>query len=113
MAVGSTAKSTISTIGSAVLELEEAQELLAVAALGQVAGLVGRGGQRPELVGGDEALAVGGRLGRPDEQALAALLAGDPRLGVEQGVEGADVEPLGGERELADLEPALAGGSGC
>ena len=49
--------------------------------------------------------------GDADEQALAALLAADPGLGVEQGVEGADVEPLGGERELADLEPALGAGS--
>src|SRR3546814_4528688 len=96
--------STISTPATSVLELEEAQQATAVAALGEVAVVVQRGGQRPQLVVGDEALTVGSRLGRADQQALAALLARHPRLGVEQRVEGADVEPLRGERQLAHLE---------
>src|SRR3546814_18247467 len=87
--------STISTPATSVLELEEAQQAIAVAALGEVAVVVQPGGQRPQLVVGDEALAVGGRLGRADQQALAALLARPPRLGVEQRVHGADVAQIG------------------
>src|SRR3546814_18713888 len=93
--------STISTPATSVLELEEAQQATAVAALGEVAVVVQRGGQRPQLVVGDEALTVGSRLGRADQQALAALLARHPRLGAEQRVEGADVQPPRGARHLA------------
>jgi hypothetical protein len=106
MSVGLALKSTISNT-SAPLELEDAQQEVAVAALREVARLVGGSRELPKLLGGDEPLAVGGRLGSADQEPLAALLAGDPRLRVQQGVEGPDVEPLRGERELADLEASL------
>ena len=66
IAVGATANGDdldpISGMRSAAVELEEAEEVLAVPALHQVLALVGGGRQRPQLVGVDEPLAVGGGL---------------------------------------------------
>ena len=81
-------------------ELEDAQQRLGVPALGQIASVRLGHGERVQLLVGDVPLAMGGRLGRTDQEALATRLTGDPGLRVEERVERPDVEPVGREREL-------------